>query len=392
MVVVGLAMAGVATIAGCQQTSDTLGTEPEPALAAGKLVPYFEYDETFPKTLPNNWILGTVVGVNADEQDHIWIAHRPDTLRPDELEAEKTPPRAECCVRAPHVIEFDYEGNVVQAWGGPGEGYDWPTPGGPSADPTGGGGPAGMHSVFVDHNNNVWLTGTGGQDGQILKFTRDGTFIKQFGSAGPNEGSLDPENLNRSTGVAEYVPTNEIFIADGYGNRRVVVLDGETLALKRFWGAYGKPPDDTVREAYDPNKAPTQFRTPHGIAVSEDGMVYLADRNNSRVQAFNVDGTFVNEQFIEPHTSSGTVFGVALSREPEQKYLYIPDGRNEKVWILERSSLEILGSFGCPGHAGGCMTTPHSIGTDSKGNIYIGETWEGKRVQRFLYKGTRAQS
>jgi sugar lactone lactonase YvrE len=357
-----------------------------------KMVPYFEWDETFPKMpLPNKWATGTVVGVAVDKNEHIWIAHRAETLRPDELEAERG--RGECCVKAPHVIEFDFEGNLLQAWGGPsptGE-FDWPTPGPQSKDPTGGGSPSGMHSIAVDDDDNVWLTGTGAGDGQMLKFTRDGKFLLQVGRAGM-EGptSNHPQDMGRATGVQ--ILKDEAYVSDGYGNRRVLVVDAKTGAYKRHWGAYGKKPDDTVkRRPYDPNVPNPQFTTPHGIAVSQDGHVYLADRNNSRVQDFKIDGTYVGEQFIEPHAMSGTVFGVALSPKPEEKYLYIPDGRNEKIWILERKTLEILGSFGCGGHAGGCMTTPHSIATDQRGNIYIGETWEGKRVQRFLYKGLRSE-
>lgn len=391
--IVSLAVVALAAAGGYQQIRARAGQEVAPKGAStAKMVPYFEYDETFPKPLPNHWIVGTVVGIFADTKDnHVWIAHRPDTLRPDELEAEKTPPRAECCVRAPHVIEFDYAGNVVQAWGGPGEGYEWPTPGGPSPDPTGGGGPSGMHSVFLDSDNNVWLTATGPGDGQILKFTRTGKFLLQFGHSGnKSQGSNDTDNLKGASGVKSY--KGEIFISDGYGNRRVVVLDQATGAYKRHWGAYGKRPDDTVKQPYDANKPPQQFSTPHGIGVSDDGIVYLADRNASRLQTFKIDGTFIAERFIEPHQSSGSVFGVALSQRPEQKYLYVPDGRAERIWILERKTLDIIGSFGCPGHAGGCVTTPHSIDTDMKGNVYVGETWEGKRVQRFLYKGVRAQS
>jgi DNA-binding beta-propeller fold protein YncE len=390
MAAVAVATGLLAAAGGYQQMRAGQGNGPTRKPSTAKLVPYFEYDETFPKPLPNNWAVGTVVGIHADTKDnHVFIAHRPETLRPDELEAEKTPPRAECCKKAPHIIEFDYAGNLVQAWGGDGEGYDWPTPGAPSKDPTVGGSPNGMHSVFLDDENNIWLTATGPQDGQILKFTRNGKFLLQFGGVGKSKGSNDTENLKGASGVKSL--KGEIFISDGYGNRRVVVLDQKTGKYKRHWGAYGKRPDDTVKNRYDANIDPQQFATPHGIGVSDDGYVYLADRNNSRVQVFKTDGTYVAEQYIERHTSSGSVFGVAISHRPEQKWIYIPDGRNERIWILDRKSLEILGNFGCPGHAAGCITTPHSIDTDAKGNIYIGETWEGKRVQRFLYKGTRAQ-
>ncbi|HEV3057338.1 MAG TPA: hypothetical protein VGY48_03780 [Vicinamibacterales bacterium] len=363
--------------------------------AAARQVPYFEYDETFPKPLPNHWTTGTVVGLAVDAKQHIWIVHRAPTLRPDELHGEQDPPLGECCVKAPYVIEFDYAGNVVQAWGGPSptHEYDWPTNGGPSPDPTAGAQPTGMHSVFVDHKDNVWLTATGPGDGQILKFTRNGKFLAQYGhTKRPRADSNDIENANQASGIAEYVKTNEMFISDGYVNRRVLVLDEETAKYKRHWGAYGKRPDDSVRYQYNPNKLFEQFSTVHGIGVSNDGLVYACDRNGSRVQVFKTDGTFVAEKGIERQTLNGTVFGIAFSPDPEQRYAYIPDGRNEKIWILERKSLDIIGSFGCPGHAGGCLTTPHSIATDAKGNIYIGETWEGKRVQRFLFKGVRSLS
>lgn len=358
-------------------------------------VPYFEYDETFPKPLPNHWTTGTVVGIAVDAKQHIWIVHRAPTLRPDELHGEANPPLGECCVKAPYVIEFDYAGNFIQGWGGPSpvHEYDWPTNGAPSPDPTAGDSPSGMHSILVDHKDNVWLTATGPGDGQILKFTRNGKFLAQFGHVGRQRpDSNDTENANQSSGIAVYPTTNEVFISDGYVNRRVLVLDADTAKYKRHWGAYGKRPDDSIRYQYNPNKMFEQFSTVHGIGVSNDGLVYAADRNGSRVQVFKLDGTFLAEKGIERQTLNGTVFGIAFSADPEQRFAYIPDGRNEKVWILERKTLDIIGSFGCPGHAGGCMTTPHSIAVDGKGNIYIGETWEGKRVQRFLYKGLRAQS
>ena len=395
---------GVLGVAGAyQQARATQAPVPMKKLAAPapKMVPNFEWDDTFPKLpFPKDWIIGTVVGVDVDAKNHIWIAHRAETLNPNELELERK--RGGCCIKAPHVMEFDYAGNLVQAWGGPSptKEYDWPTAGTQSPDPNVGGTPNGMHSIFVDGQDNVWLTGTGPGDGQILKFTRQGKFLLQFGTTAAgagmaSRGSADSNStarLNAATGVAEYLPTNEIFISDGYGNRRVAVLDRTTGKYKRHWGAFGKRPDDTTKWTYDANSPNPQFNTPHGIAVSTDGLVYLADRNNSRLQVFKVDGTYVTEKFVENHAMSGTAFGVALSSDPAQRYVYMPDGRNEKVWILERKSMDILGSFGCPGHAGGCFTTPHRIATDSRGNIYIGETWEGKRVQRFLYKGLRPQS
>ncbi len=361
----------------------------------GRQVPVFEYDETFPRPMPNNWTTGTVVGIDVDARQHIWMVHRAPTLRPDELHGEANPPLGDCCVKAPYVIELDYAGNVVQAWGGPsptGE-YDWPTNGGVSPDPTAGNAPSGMHSVMVDHKDNVWLTATGPGDGQILKFTRTGKFLAQYGHPKrPKPDSNDTENANSSSGIAIFPKTNEVFVSDGYGNRRVLVLDADTAKYKRHWGAYGKRPDDSIRYQYNPDRMFEQFSTVHGIGVSKDGLVYACDRNGSRVQVFTLDGTFVMEKGIERQTLNGTVFGIAFSADPEQRFAYIPDGRNEKVWILERKTLDIIGSFGCPGHAGGCFTTPHSIATDAKGNIYIGETWEGKRIQRFLYKGLRSLS
>ena len=388
------AVAAVAGLAGYQTLGARAGAADAPAKPGVKMVPYFEYDETFPKMpLPNKWNTGTVVGVAVDKKEHIWIAHRAETLRPDELEAERG--RGECCVKGPYIMEFDYAGNFIQGWGGASKDgkYDWPTPGGQSKDPTGGGSPSGMHSVAVDDSDDsVWITATGDGDGQMLKFTRDGKFLLQVGHTGlKGPTSNHEQDMGRATGVQ--ILKGEAYVSDGYGNRRVLVVDARTGAYKRHWGAYGNKPDDSVKpRPYDPNTPNPQFATPHGIAVSQDGHVYLADRNNSRVQVFKSDGTYVAEKFIEPHAMSGTVFGVALSPKPEEKYLYIPDGRNEKVWILERKTLEILGSFGCAGHAGGCMTTPHSIAADQRGNIYVGETWEGKRVQRFLYKGLRPQS
>ena len=218
--------------------------KPARPAAAGRLVPDFEYDETFPKPMPNNWTIGTVVGVSMDpKNDHVWIVHRGSTLRPDELHAQQNPPLGECCVKAPPVIEFDYAGNVVQAWGGPSSEYDWQSDGAPSPDPTAGGSPSGMHSIFVDRKDFVWITATGPGDGQMLKFTRKGKFVLQVGkNHRPKPDSNDPMNLNQASGVKVF--GSEVFVSDGYGNRRVAVFDAETGKYKRHWGAYGKRPDD----------------------------------------------------------------------------------------------------------------------------------------------------
>lgn len=350
-------------------------------------VPKFEYDPTWPKPVPNNWRLGTVVGVRVDSKDHIWIVHRPSTLRPEERQAADAPPTI-CCRPAPPVIEFDQDGKVVQAWGGPGEGYEWPTPGA-------NGGWSGEHGIFVDLTDHVWLGGNGPGTAHILKFTRAGKFVLQIGKRGMNKGgSNDTSNMSSPTSLEVDTKTNEVFVADGYGNRRVIVFDSNTGAYKRHWGAYGKRPDDSVPRTVDPKTASEQFNTVHGIALSKDGMVYVADRNNNRIQAFKQDGTFVREGFVARETppgaiaSNGTVHDVAFSADPQQQFLYVADGPNQKVWIVRRSDLSVVGNFGHGGHEGGALGHITAISTDSKGNIYVAETMEGKRVQRFRNAGT----
>jgi DNA-binding beta-propeller fold protein YncE len=336
--------------------------------------PQYVVDPTWPKPLPNHWIVGAVVGVAVDSHDHIWVTHRPSTLQPNETRS--------FWKAAPPVLEFDQEGTLVSSWGGPGAGYEWPQL---------------EHGIHVDDQDNVWLGAGGDKDAHILKFTRQGKFLLQIGRQGKGQGSNDTQNLGAAAHMVVDRPANELYVADGYVNHRVIVFDATTGAYKRHWGAYGRKPDDGIKFAARAQliqgPPPEGFNNPvHGVLVTNDDLVYVADRTNNRLQVFRLDGTFIKEKGIERQTLNGTVFGIAFSADPEQRFAYIPDGRNEKVWILERKSLDIIGSFGCPGHFAGCMTTPHSIATDAKGNIYIGETWEGKRVQRFLYKGLRAQS
>jgi hypothetical protein len=383
-------------------------------------VPVFQYDKSWPKEpLPSQWKLGQVVGVHVDPRDYVWIIQRPGTLKNSEVEStdktvygagasvpSTTPsntsagrntggagrgPLAQCCRPAPPIIAFDQRGEVVIGWGGQNDRYDWPTPGAKSPDPSLGTGPFGEHAVFSDYKDNIWVGADGPGDGQILKFTRFGKFELQIGHKGRrSKGSNDTETLNGAQQISVDPETNEVFVADGLYNRRVIVFDGTTGAYKRHWGAYGKKPDDAVAQKYDPGVRNQQFGEVRGISLSKDGLVYVCDRANDRVQVFKKDGTFVKEGLVAPNTLGGSAYEIAFSADPQQTYAYVVDGMNEKVWILLRDSLETIGSFGYGGHYGGAFDAAHSIATDSKGNIYVGETWESKRVQRFLYKGLAA--
>ncbi len=337
--------------------------------------PKFEVDPNWPKPLPNHWILGEAIGLGVDAQDHLWIVHRQGSLAA-EAWLDQKPPAASCCSAAPPVLEFDPAGNLLRRWGGPGEGYDWPQS---------------NHGLWVDHKNNVWIGGNVAPDSHILKFTQDGKFLAQYGKpqAKPT-GSNDTENFGRVAKIFVDPRANEAYIADGYGNKRVAVLDADTGKVKRYWGAYGNKPDDTNLGTYDPAAPPAQqFRNPvHCADLSNDGLVYVCDRPNNRLQVFTREGKFVKEAFFFKKTlGDGAVWDVAFSKDPEQKYLYLADGKNERVYILLRDTLEILSTFGGGGRQPGQFFAVHSIVTDSKGNLYTTETYQGRRLQKFVFKG-----
>ena len=343
--------------------------------------PRFEVDPLWPKPLPNHWVLGSAIGVGVDSKDHVFIIHRGlPTLNPrTEAGAAASPPTGECCLAAPPILEFDPEGNLINSWGGPGAGYEWPSS---------------NHGISIDHKDDVWIGGNGSDsvrvDSQVLKFTHDGRFLLQIGQPNQRPNSNSLEHFGRVAKIAFDVSANEAYLADGYGNKRVAVIDMDSGKIKRYWGAYGNKPEDLNLGPYDPD-APLaqQFRNPvHCAEPTTDGLVYVCDRPNDRIQVFRKDGSFVKEVRIAPRTlGDGSVWDIAFSRDPAQRYLYLADGKNEKIYVLERQSLEILTTFGGGGRQPGQFFAVHSIATDSKGNIYTTETYEGKRVQKFAYRG-----
>ena len=352
--------------------------------------PYFEVDPFWPKPLPNHWVLGSSIGVSVDERDHVWMIHRGSATLAEKERALETKLSDECCGAAPPVLEFDPEGKLVGHWGGPGAGYEWPTS---------------NHGITVDHKGNVWIGGNGPGDSQVLKFSKTGKFLLQVGKANARLGAMkdgkptyaggsnDPISFGRVAKIFVDPSANETYLADGYLNKRVAIIDADSGKLKRYWGAYGNKPDDTDLGPYKPEAAPAQqFRTPvHCADLSNDGLVYVCDRPNNRIQVFKKDGTFVKEAFYAKNSQGdGAVFDIAFSKDPAQTYLYMADGNNMKIRILRRDTLEELTSFGDGGRQPGQFYAVHSIAVDSKGNIYTTETYEGKRLQKFVYKGLRA--
>jgi DNA-binding beta-propeller fold protein YncE len=355
-------------------------------------VPTFRVDPFWPKQLPNRWIVGAVAGVAVDKRDHVWITHRPSTLQPNETRS--------IWKAAPPVLEFDAEGSLVSAWGGPGAGYDWPQL---------------EHGIYVDDQDNMWLGGGGDKDAHVLKFTRDGSFLMQIGRPGLNRGSNDQENLGAPANMVVDGAANEVYVADGYVNHRIIVFDAGSGAYKRHWGAYGNAPDDGFftrageklpgpfrgvvqnenrPSQYDPNGPPApQFRIVHAVRISNDGLVYVCDRTNNRLQVFRKDGRFVREMVIARETlGSGSVWDVGFSTDPGQAFLFINDGTNQLIYVVDRETLQVVSTFGGAGHWAGQFYGAHNLAVNSKGDLFITETYEGKRIQKFVYTGLGSPS
>jgi DNA-binding beta-propeller fold protein YncE len=334
--------------------------------------PAFRVDPYWPKPLPNNWILGQVGGMSIDAQDNIWVFQRPRSLTDDEKGAALNPPRSKCCVPAPSVLVFNQAGDVIKSWGGPGEnlGYDWPLQ---------------EHAILVDNKGFVWLSGNGKTDGMVLKFTDDGKFVREFGKSGPLTSSADLNQFGLVAALELDAKANEIYVADGYGNHRVAVLDADTGVIKRVWGAYGKPPTDDSLPSYNPDSP--QFGNPvHCIGLSKDGLVYVCDRMNNRVQVFKKDGTFVRQYVFDAGTKgSGSAWGLAFSPlDKRQNYFVLIDGTNNVLETVRVRDGAVVGTFGMPGREVGQFHWVHVGKFDSRGNLYTGEVDTGKRLQKWV--------
>ena len=378
------------------------GTASAQAMGAGatlsEKVPVFEVDTTWPQ-LPNNWVLGDVSMVTVDQHNNVWFIHRPRSPHM-KIPAGKT--------AAPPVLEFTPSGKFLQAWGGPGQGYDWPDT---------------EHNIFVDHSDDVWISGsspndsrTANSDDMILKFTNTGKFLKQLGGRNTSHGNLDTKNVNKPGDLFVDAKTNELFVADGYGNRRVIVFDAGTLAFKRMWGAFGKPVEDVPgsggpgtsggpalppgARGSETGAAPLgpldtsgpgapNFGAPvHGVLISNDNILYVVDRTNRRIQLFTPAGKYLTEMFINrAGPARGSVSGLAFSPDKQQKYLYAGDYGNSHIVVIDRKALKVLYEFGTRGKAPGDFQGVHKLAVDAQGNLYAAEVAPGARIQKFTFKG-----
>jgi DNA-binding beta-propeller fold protein YncE len=389
------------------------------ARRGGPVAPRFVVDAMWPQPMPDHYILGWVTGVTVDAHDNVWIVNLSDTFdRRTESGLASNPPTGECCMPAPNVLEYDPAGTLIAHWGGgrAGAAYQWPEM---------------AAGIGVDPGGNVWIGGMGGADSHVLEFTGDGKLVAEFGTGArpaaaagraaepdtayagvsPGRGGRGGRGRGRGRGPvrAEALPANsnsmdsfggaarfsfdakaqEVYVADGFRNHRVAVLDMATGAIKRYWGAYGNKPDDSQHSAYDPDAQPArQFGIVRCAALSHDGYVYVCDATNDRIQVFTALGKFVSEARVAPRTlGEGSVWDITFSRDARQQYIYVADGMNMKIHVLERASLKAITSFGDGGRQPGEFYAVDGVGTDSHGNLYTAETFEGKRVQKFITRG-----
>jgi Lactonase, 7-bladed beta-propeller len=339
--------------------------------------PRFEVDRNWPQ-IPNNWVLGEVTSISVDRNDRIWVLHVPQSI-----------PEAQRANAAPPVLQFDAAGKLLNSWGGPGAGTPWP---------------GREHGIFVDSNDFIWIGGRAGwprqttpgvSDDMIMKFTMSGKFVMQIGHSGQGKGGLDTENVRQATDVFVDTATKEVFVADGYGNKRVIVFDSETGAFKRMWGAFGNPPPATMAaNAAGPQPqttpdGPPEFGRPHAIKISRDGIVYVADRINNRIQLFTREGKFLRQVRVtnDANTTVPVPAGFAFSPDDKQQFLYVVDSGPMRVVIFDRATMTQIGVIGMKGSGAGEFDIVHHMAADSKGNLYTGEIVNNRRAQKFVLQG-----
>lgn len=369
-----------------------------PTVAQGaRKPPAYKVDPLWPKPLPSvkdaqglshQWVTGEVGASCIDSHDHIITVNR-GFLKNGLLPQEGTQ-----SIPAPPVIVYDTDGNIVSSWGDASL-----TPEGVTAVL-----PNGIHGCFADYQDNIWIAGNA--DGIVQKWSHDGkNMLLQIGTKGSCDGppTTRPQApyptcgepgsnssrslLNDPADVA--VDPNpdpvtgergSVYIADGYGNYRVVVFDAKGKYLRQ-WGSPGSGPSQFVA---------TGGGHPHCVVLGSDGLVYACDRGQNRIHVFDKVGNLKRTIPINPPDqmkATSRADDLAFSNDPAQAFMFVVDLGSDRVWILDRTSGAVLGGIGRPGHMAGEFTFPHTAALDSKGNLYVAETIGGRRHQKFLKVG-----
>lgn len=353
----------------------------QPALADP--APAFKSDPAWPLPLPNKWVVGDVGGVAIDRNDHIWIVHRPGTLRPVDVMAGNNPPGAKCCIAAPSVLEFDTQGKLLRSWGGPNHVPDWFTS---------------EHSIFVDAEDNVWIVGAGADDGQLMKFTMDGKLLLRVGRKGKFGAADDPGMLGLPTDIYVDTKRREVYVSDGYRNHRVIVFDSLTGMFKRQWTAYGKKVDPAWFSGPEQTGSrgirhqPELFTTVHCVTMIGDE-VYVCDRTNDRLQVFKPDGTYLRDLPFNHGQAGGagaTWDAAPIPGRPDR--IMVLDGIDSEFGVIDTKTGAVETSFLSKGHFPGQMHWPHQIAVDQQGRVYVTEVGGSQRFQRFVPSGVPDRS
>ncbi|MEO9947379.1 MAG: hypothetical protein ABJH28_17720 [Paraglaciecola sp.] len=372
------------------EQSSLTSVESYPIEDVSHAVPQFKVDAGWPD-MPATWLIGQVPGLALDKHDNVWVLHRPNSL--SRIDLGLTNNSGLCCEAAPHVLQFSPDGQLLNAWGGPDKA---PVIDGQSQWPST------VHGLYVDDEDTVWLGGNGKGDHVVLNYTQKGEFIRQFGRRGETGGNLSESTLGNPADIFHDTESNRVLIADGYINKRVTAFDSKEDTFEQLWGAYAGLPGGGTRDgAFDVSQAVASADKNsvtaenfgdivHCVVQSDDGRIYVCDRKNNRLQVFKMNESgkveFLQEVIIAKDTGGvGSATDVDFS--PDNKYMYVADMMNGRIWVLWHDTYEVLGSFGRPGRYPGQFTWLHSVVVDSEGNLYTSEVNTGRRVQKFVLTG-----